>query len=205
MRVGFVLCTAFILLWIAPLSEGYSGGINDVSPGCTCHGGGAISQDASLSVEGVPVNWSHGESYTIYVNLTGPNSQGVNAGGFNLRASTGTLSPFDGLTQVLDGEATHTPAGNDERNWIVVWHAPSTGSSVTFTSFGNAVNGDGVAGNGDHWTKETVTAATAEAEVTDEHQTVFSAKEKATILFGVGFAAVFIVTMEQVRFAMEDE
>ena len=204
MRYLIGVSCAFLLLIIAPLSNGYSSGINDVNSGCTCHGDGTVSDAAIVTVEGVPLNWSHGESYTVYVNLTGPESSGLNTGGFNLRSSTGTLGSTDMFTQILDGEATHTSEGNDERSWTIQWNAPSKGTVVTFTTHGNAVNGDGIAGSGDHWTKETTSITTSQKAVVVDGPDGFTSGEIATILLGIGFAGVFIITMEQIKSSMDD-
>jgi len=204
MRIIAGLCCVFLLLVAVPYSEGYSGGINNVAAGCTCHGEGVISGDSSVSIEGVPVNWSHGQSYDIYVNLSGPTSYGINQGGFNLRASIGTIASLDETTQVIDGEATHTPEGNDARSWMLQWTAPSSGKIVTFNVLGNAVNGDGIAGNGDHWAKNSVQLKSVEPTGNSEPQASISAKGLLTIAVSIGFALTIIVTVEQIRYAIDD-
>ena len=204
MRFIVGLCCVFLLLVAVPSCEGYSGGINNVAGGCTCHGEGAISDDSTVTVEGVPVNWSHGQSYTVYVNLSGPMSYGINQGGFNLIASIGTLTTLDEYTQVIDGEATHTPEGNDARSWVLEWTAPSSGSRVTFNVLGNAVDGDGIAGNGDHWAKSSIQLQSAESIGNSENQPSIGAEGLLTIAVSIGFALTIIVTMEQIRYAIED-
>lgn len=204
MRTIFVLGGIFLLLIVAPFSNGYSSGISDVKTGCTCHGDGQISDTATVSVEGIPVNWSHGQSYNLFVNLSGPSSTGVNQGGFNLRVSAGTLTSLDDKTQILNDEATHTTKGNDERSWIVQWNAPDSGNIVAISVVGNAVNGNGVAGDGDHWDKKTVHISSSETTEDSIGLDGFSSEQLLTILMSIGFAVILIVTAEQIKYAVDD-
>jgi len=146
-------------------------GISNVQFGCTCHSGSA-SSDVTITL-----TWMWGDTIipeqpcaddgpkyaanatrTIMVTITGgPNvtNSSVNHGGFNLVASAGTLSAIDNTTQIINGEATHTEFGNDQRSWQVNWTAPSdTSQDITFTAHGNSVNGDGAASSDDKWNRE---------------------------------------------------
>jgi len=135
-------------------------GISNVQFGCTCHSGSA-TESVVITLEGVPDNYSAGETLTLTITITGgPEAGGENHGGFNLDASAGTLSPFDNTSQLMDGQMTHTEFGNDQRTWQVIWTAPDDNSSdITFTAHGNSVNGDGSANSEDKWNKVVVTLA----------------------------------------------
>ena len=112
-------------------------------------------------MDGVPQSYAAGDEFTLTVTIAGGPDvtiESVNQGGFNLVASGGTLAPTDNTTQIMDGEATHTAEGNDQRSWQVNWTAPSDDSQdITFTAHGNSVNGDGSASSEDHWNKVAVT------------------------------------------------
>jgi hypothetical protein len=138
-------------------------GISNVQFGCTCHSGSA-TEGVVITLDGVPNNYSSGESFTFTITITGGPAQGPeNYGGFNLDASAGTLSPFDNTSQLMDGEMTHTEFGNDQRTWQVNWTAPEDNTTdITFTAHGNAVNGDGSASSDDQWNKVLVTLAGVE-------------------------------------------
>ena len=133
-------------------------GISNVQTGCVCHSGSA-TEGVVVTLDGVPDNYSAGESFTFTITITGGPAQGVeNYGGFNLVASAGTLAPFDNTSQLMDGEMTHTEFGNDQRTWQVNWTAPADNTrDITFTTHGNAVNGDGSASSDDKWNKVVMT------------------------------------------------
>ncbi|HJM19995.1 MAG TPA: choice-of-anchor V domain-containing protein [Candidatus Thalassarchaeaceae archaeon] len=153
-----VLC---LLLIVGPAAIGESNGISGVGVdnGCVCHGGGTQDAEVSVSLTGLPDGeFSPGSTYPLTLTITGgPNSTGTNNGGFNLRATGGILSPSDGLTQIENGELTHTTIGNDQRSWTFDWVAPQFGS-VTFTGYGNSVNGDGAPDTTDLWNVVSETA-----------------------------------------------
>ena len=129
-------------------------GISNVQFGCPCHSGSA-TEGVVVTLDGVPDNYTSGESFTFTITITGGPEQGAeNYGGFNLHASAGTLAPFDNTSQLMDGEMTHTEFGNDQRTWQVNWTAPEDNTTdITFTAHGNAVNGDGSASSDDQWNK----------------------------------------------------
>lgn len=135
-------------------------GISNVQFGCTCHSGSA-TEGVVITLDGVPDNYTAGETMTLTITITGgPEAGGENHGGFNLDASAGTLAPFDNTSQLMDGEMTHTEFGNDQRTWQVNWTAPADNTTdITFTAHGNAVNGDGSANSDDKWNKVVVTLA----------------------------------------------
>ena len=135
-------------------------GISNVQFGCTCHSGSA-TEEVVITLDGVPDNYTAGETLTLTITITGgPEASGENHGGFNLDASAGTLTPFDNTSHLMDGEMTHTEFGNDQRTWQMNWTAPADNTTdITFTAHGNAVNGDGSANSDDKWNKVVVTLA----------------------------------------------
>lgn len=207
MRARYCLII-FSLIFLAPMTQGYSNGITGaiVDSGCVCHGDGTYSDDTTITFEGVPVNWTAEETYTIYVNMTGPDSEGINSGGFNLRASTGELTAVDGMVQIVDEQATHTPAGNDIREWILEWTAPSnTNQNVIFYLFANAVNGDSSANSMDHWNSQTISVAGQEQPVEESENNDFTTDEVVVIVVAIGVGLTFILITESVRIEMFEE
>ncbi len=147
----------------APVSAKETG-ITGVTSGCFCHSS-AAADDVQVHIEGLPEKFRAHSTHELTVRIEGGpevTQNSSNQGGFNLRADAGELQSVDGdgTVQIMeDGEATHTAAGNDQREWTVVWTAPSAeGIRVTFTLFGNSVNGDGSPGPEDHWNSTTGTA-----------------------------------------------
>ena len=139
-------------------------GITGVTSGCFCHSS-AAADDVQVHIEGLPDDFRAGSTHELTVRIEGGpevTQNSSNQGGFNLRADAGELSVMaeDGTVQIMeDGEATHTAAGNDQREWTVLWTAPNVEYiRVTFTLFGNSVNGDGSPGPEDHWNSTTATA-----------------------------------------------
>lgn len=154
-RSALLLIVAALLL-AAPAIQARPTGISGVGTGCTCHSGSA-SDAVSTSLSGVPDSYTPGEDYTLTVAFTGgpsfESTDPANLGGFNLRIEGGgTLSVVNSTsTQIMNGEATHTEAGNDQRSWEVVWTAPAEADqAITFTAFTNSVNGNGN-NQGDQW------------------------------------------------------
>jgi hypothetical protein len=65
--------------------------------------------------------------------------------------NSGTLTPGDGSQAVSEepGALSQSTPGND---WIVTWTAPAEDiGAISFQLVGNAVNGDGMFDEGDHW------------------------------------------------------
>ena len=147
----------------APVSAKETG-ITGITSGCFCHSS-AAADDVQVHIEGLPEKFRADSTHELTVRIEGGpdiTENSSNQGGFNLRADAGELSVMaeDGAVQIMDdGEATHTAAGNDQREWTVLWTAPSTERiRVTFTLYGNSVNGDGSPGPEDHWNTATATA-----------------------------------------------
>jgi hypothetical protein len=199
------LSVILAVLILIPSIQGYSSGIGGpaVDSGCSCHGGGSSSDQTSLEISGIEKNWTADTIYNLTITIDGPESFGSNIGGFNIRASVGTLSSIDDSVQIVDGEATHTVFGNDQRIWNLTWTAPSyTGQKVIFTALGNAVNGDQSANSDDHWN---VVVESVEGLETEEINSGFSTKEYIAITIGIGIALVFILTTESIRIELEEE
>lgn len=166
-------------------------GISGVSYGCACHSGSA---DTSVTVDlsGVPSEYVGGQEYNLTITVSGgpvANSAGNNAqGGFNLVASAGTLASAGVDTQIENGEATHTEAGNDQRSWTVTWTAPGSHDDITFTAMGNSVDGDGEAGSTDIWNQVEATAAGPQLIEASEETPGFSAILGFAAFIGAGIA-----------------
>ncbi|MDP7001257.1 MAG: cbb3-type cytochrome c oxidase subunit I [Candidatus Poseidoniaceae archaeon] len=159
--IGFILAIAVLLAIGTPLGNSSETGIGgtSVDEGCSCHYGGDDG-NASISLEGVPETYETGKIYTLYINLSGgPQVGGENQGGFNLRSTSGELSPVDNTTQYWKDdklEMTHLEAGNDQRLWVVNWTSPNVDNKdVTFTVIGNSVNGDNIPSALDNWDMQT--------------------------------------------------
>ncbi len=158
-KIAIVTIVCFSLLAgsrVVAESDGISG--STVNNGCICHGGGVADDSITITLSGLPEgNYSPGESYNLTLSILGGGElSGQNQGGFNLKSSSGELTPVDSFTQVENGELTHTTAGNDVREWNFTWTSPDAGS-VTFTTYGNAVDGDASPSTQDLWNGFTIT------------------------------------------------
>ena len=74
-------------------------------------------------------------------------------GGFNVASYFGKLNSVNSLTQVLNGELTHTspnPFVNDTVHWNFSYIAPDSVVTDTLYSVANSVNGNGNP-SGDEW------------------------------------------------------
>lgn len=143
--------------------EGYS------ETGCTCHGSTSGS-DTSVEILGIPDNYSHGEIYELTIILTGgpEEAEQGHRGGFNLKASDGTLSSKDSTTYVTEnGEITHEHSGANQRTWLIEWTAPYSENDVQFTIAGNVVDGDHQPTDGDDWALASYTSYGSELELFD--------------------------------------
>jgi uncharacterized protein (TIGR03437 family) len=123
-----------------------------------CHGGGP--QGGTLSINGLPANYSPNQEITITVTLAQSNRGRY---GFELTAiddagkKAGDLTPNDGRTQTklssINGNQRqyieHTFSGNSpssagQGSWTFKWKAPAQSvGRVTFYVAGNAANGTG--------------------------------------------------------------
>ncbi len=132
------LC-AVVALFSSGVALANRGGVPVVpNGGCNaCHEGGTAP---TVTISGVSAGPT---SLDLTVTVTTPN--GVNAG-FNLAASHGTLSDAGPGVKLVAGNATHTLPKKGEENGDAIftlnWRNPSATHPVTFTAWGNSVNGD---------------------------------------------------------------
>ncbi len=166
MRFAFrhVLLLAVITALLMPVMEGTasSHGMEGLSEaGCTCHGENP-GEGVEVVIEGLPTTYTAGQSYELEVSLRGGPAAATQGhqGGFNLKASSGTLTPLDASTHVIkSGEITHEHSGANQRSWTVVWEAPLDDKTVEFTVAGNVVDGDHEPTDGDDWALASYTAS----------------------------------------------
>ncbi|MBM4380953.1 MAG: hypothetical protein FJ086_16895, partial [Deltaproteobacteria bacterium] len=124
-----------------------SGGRNSTLVCSQCHGGGGVP---TVTVAPSVTTALPGQSLSLVVSISTLPTQPK--GGFNLKATGGTLSPGDTTVRTVGaGELTHkaTKAGSGGAiTFAANWTAPNTPGTYTFTALGNAVNGD-FSDNGD--------------------------------------------------------
>jgi hypothetical protein len=153
--MALILIVIILLIGLFEVSARPNGITNVSTAGCTCHNT-SPSGDVTVSLTGNPTEYNPDTKYTLTITITGgPSPTGSNHGGFDLKATAGTLAVPSSANdiQIIGGEATHTAAGNDQRTWNIDWTAPGGGTGdVTFTYAGNSVNGDGTS-SGDKWNK----------------------------------------------------
>ena len=135
--------------------------------GCTCHGDGASSDRAVVSVGGVPVQYENGTPYNLTITVQDTYTMAgeygnTNAGFLMSSGGIGSFSwdsgagirPADGSGE--DNTATTTSANISHSkmgsgSWLVVWTAPNSGDQVNFWVAGNSVDKSGSADSGDYW------------------------------------------------------
>lgn len=166
--------------------EGYS------ETGCTCHGENAGS-DTSVEIIGIPGTYKSGEVYELSIVLAGgpEEAEQGHRGGFNLKASDGTLSSKDSTTYVTEnGEITHEHSGANQRTWLVEWTAPYSENEVMFTIAGNVVDGDHQPTDGDDWAVSDYTSFGSELELSDR-VSQFSEILLLIVLFGLPLVLLY--------------
>lgn len=158
-------------------SSGIFGRAKQGCGGTGCHVGGPA--DVTVGVD-VPDAWTPDRSYVVNVSVSGSTPSvpmPENRGGFNLLVSDGSLAKPNGSDAVqirqegenAGREATHTTAGNDQREWSLVWNAPANGTgNVTVWLAVNAVNGNGQQDIADEWTTTETTIPYQGNETDDE-------------------------------------
>ena len=140
---------------LVPVSLGvHNGGTgledSDVA-GCHCHNVGP-DPGVTLNLMGLPERYVPDQVYELTISVAGgpPVFEGIqNVGGFMLSCSNGTFAVPEGsdVVQIFNdgGSSSHTMAGNDYRQWTVMWKAPREGTGdALFHLSANTVNGDGV-------------------------------------------------------------
>jgi hypothetical protein len=138
-----------------------------VKVGCACHGDGASSDRAVVSVSGVPIQYQNGSSYNLTITVedayTMAGEHGNTNAGFLMSSggvgsfswdSAAGIRPADGSGEEKTATTTsanisHTKMGDG--SWTVVWTAPTTGDQVNFWVAGNSVDKSGSADSGDYW------------------------------------------------------
>jgi hypothetical protein len=154
-RPAILLVIAVLVATAMPLGNAvHNGGTgledSDLA-GCHCHNL-APDPDVTLNLMGLPERYEPDQVYELTVTVAGgpPAVEGaLNSGGFMLSCTNGTFAVPEGSDQVQvfnDGQAvSHTMAGNDYRQWSVMWKAPKEGTGdAVFRLSANTVNGDGV-------------------------------------------------------------
>jgi len=154
-RGRLLIVSLLALLFIAPALGMPAGppwennGNLVVETGCSCHGGGSPSNNVVVSISGIPRSYDAGQSYDFTISLQDATNSD---GGFMLwDYNSGTLTPGDGSQSVTEepGALSQSAPGND---WIVTWTAPAEDvGTIAFQLVGNAVNGDGLPNEEDHW------------------------------------------------------
>ena len=171
--------------------------------GCHCHNV-APDPGVTLNLMDVPESYVPDASYELTVTVAGgpPMFEGMaSAGGFILTVTNGTLAVPTGsdLVQVFNNElsASHTLAGNDYRQWKVVWKAPKAGTGdALFHLSTNTVNGDGVeTGELDAYNMlRTVSLGTPPAAVAEDGVSEWGVPLRAYWMGTLGFVAVLVLT-----------
>jgi hypothetical protein len=149
------LACALLVLPSMPEASAISAGgigLQDAdTAGCHCHNV-APNANVTLNLMGMPERYVPDTAYTLTVTVAGgpPMFPGMlNAGGFMISCTNGTFQvpPGSDLVQTFnEGKAaSHTLAGNDYRQWKLVWRSPKAGTGdALFHLSANSVNGDGV-------------------------------------------------------------
>ncbi|MBX5480551.1 MAG: putative metal-binding motif-containing protein, partial [Myxococcaceae bacterium] len=156
MSKRFFVVVAAVTALCASSAWAYPTGIFGLGPfGCNaCHSGGT---DPTVTVQLPKTEVVGGETITATVTVTTPNGT---LAGFNLTAASGTMSNPGPQVQVSGASATHTSPKSEDSNgnvtFTVDWTAPSTAGQVTFTAWGNSVNGNGLS-SGDKAASDTET------------------------------------------------
>ncbi len=120
-------------------------GVAQSSTGCACHSTTPNANGpVTVTITGPQVVAPNSTSnYTLSVS-GGP---ATTFGGFNLKASGGTLVAGSN-SQLLNGELTHF--NRNSRSWTFAWQAPAADGTVNFFAVSQAVNGNG-GNSGDSW------------------------------------------------------
>jgi hypothetical protein len=138
-----VLSVLGLALWASQPSARSTGviGKTQSATGCSCHGS-TPNTSVVVTITG-PNAVAPGSTGTYTIALTG----GIagTTGGFNLKASSGTLVAGTG-SQLLSGELAHVD--NTRRSWTFRWTAPATAGFVNMYAVGLTSNGSGSSGDG---------------------------------------------------------
>jgi len=203
------LLLVVLVVWgaTAPRATGTSaGGLSlqdsDIN-GCHCHNV-APSPNVTLNLMGLPERYAPDTAYELTITVAGGPAMFVgmtNAGGFMVSVTNGTFSVPTGsdLVQTFNEgkSASHTTAGNDYRQWHLVWTSPKAGTGdAVFHLSANSVNGDGIeTGELDAYNKElTVSFGTAQAANATTGPSEWGVPLRAYWMGTIGFVAVLVLT-----------
>tara|TARA_B100000287_G_scaffold104019_2_gene96254 strand:+ start:1369 stop:3138 length:1770 start_codon:yes stop_codon:yes gene_type:complete len=142
-RVITIFLVIVMLISMPSINAKDDGISNKSIDGCSCHNGGEDSAEVTIDL---PLDYNSGQTYSLEITV-GTDLNGK--GGFNLAASSGTLSTSDPNTKIVGGEAVHS--NSNSRTWIVDWMAPPQGTgTVSFTLAALVADGNGQKTN-DGW------------------------------------------------------
>ncbi len=206
LALALVAAAVAVALAALPSSGTQAGGVGIQDAdllGCHCHNV-APDPGVTMNIMGLPERYSPDTSYDLTVTVAGgpPVFEGIsNQGGFILTVTNGTLAVPAGydLVQVFNDErsASHTLAGNDYRQWRVVWNSPKegTGDAVFYLS-ANTVNGDGVeTGELDAYGQmRTVSFGAAQVVEEEDGVSEWGVPLRAYWMGTIGFVAVLVLT-----------
>lgn len=115
----------------------------------TCHG--SVNTATTVALIGLPATFETGKTYNLTYSITNATNSKA---GFNILVSGGTLNAGSGSkVNSAKTQITHTTpksAVSNVTTFDFTWTAPSTITTVNFTTVGNAVNGNG-GDSGDQW------------------------------------------------------
>lgn len=126
-------------------AHGFSDPTTTGGQGCqACHNAGVIPQISITGPTQVPIDSTH----TLTLVITGGPAV---VGGMNVAADAGILAADDPLTEITDGEVTHSSPkdfSGDTVSWDFIWTAPSIPGSVDLFAAGVSAN-DAMGSGGD--------------------------------------------------------
>jgi hypothetical protein len=194
------------LIMFLQVTAVHNGGVGledaDVA-GCHCHNV-APDPGVTLNLMGVPERYVPGEVYELTITAAGGpavTEVALNSGGFMVTCTNGSFEVPEGsdLVQIFndDQSASHTMAGNDFRQWRLIWRAPAegTGDAVFYMS-ANTVNGDGVeTGELDAYNQLlTISFGAPVDEAPEDDVSEWGVSLSAYWLGTIGFVAVLVLT-----------
>ena len=139
---GAAAAVLAIALITSALFADSSGRTGRTSTGCTCHG--SVNTGVTVTVSG-PQTVAPLSTHDYTVSVTGGPSGTL--GGFNLKASAGTLAAGTG-NRVSGSEVTHS--NRNSRSWTFSWTAPATSGAQSFVTVGLGCDGNSST-SGDAW------------------------------------------------------
>ena len=120
--------------------NGYHGESNNCA---TCHTGNLNTGDGSISISGLPITYTPGQTYDLALTVLGTNSRGY---GFQLipkanGSTSGSITAVSSGMGIENGAAEHRGTSSSG-SWNFQWTAPATDEgTVTFYASGLATGG----------------------------------------------------------------